>query len=312
MLSPMQWTESPLQGTTAVDPPQEIELAPVPSMWSLTDFELGEFLGKGSFSRIRRAVARPNGVKVALKAISKKQVAALKVQRHLVHEIDIQAHLCHPHILRLFGFFWDATHIYMILEHAECGDLRKLQHRQPHKRFSDCKASNVAAQVASALAYCHQLHVLHRDVKPENILITEAKHVKLADFGWATQTCPGEKRHTLCGTIDYLSPEVVKGSGHAFPVDAWALGVLSYELLVGEAPFYDRAPEETYRKILQANPQYPKDVQALAQAFMTRLLAADPEQRMTLDETIGDPWLSVWESKAQPQASRRIACTGGA
>jgi len=293
-------------------PQEESEFKPSPAMWSLSDFELGEYLGKGTFSRIRTATTKQNGLKVALKAISKKHIDALKVQRHLVHEIDIQAHLCHPHVLRLFGFFWDATHIYMILEQAESGDLRKLQNRQPNKRFSDCNASNVAAQVASALAYCHQLHILHRDVKPENIVVTEAKHVKLADFGWATQTRPGETRHTLCGTIDYVSPELVRGTGHAFPVDAWALGVLSYELLVGQAPFYDVEPEETYRKILQACPQYPREVLALAQAFMSRLLVVDPAQRMTLDESIRDPWLWVWQSKIQPQASHLLACTGGA
>jgi len=268
-------------------------------MWSLDDFEVGARLGKGSFCNVLEATATKLGLTVALKVVAKEKVARLKVQRHLVHEIEIQSHLSHPHILSLFGFFWDSTHIYMILERAKTGDLRRLQSRQPSKRFSDSRASNMAAQVASALTYLHNLHVLHRDVKPENILVVDGKRLKLADFGWASHTCPGERRRTLCGTLDYLSPEIVSGAGHSFPVDAWGLGAISFELLVGQPPFYEPSHEETYRRILQAAPVYPAEMSADARSFISALLTADPERRMTPEQAGQHDWLASWRVQSE-------------
>merc|ERR1719245_2678843 len=134
-------------------------------MWRVDDFELGPRIGSGSLGPVRLARERQSGAVAALKVMKKRRIERERAQRHVTREIEIQAHLRHPHILRLFGFFWDAARIYMILEHAPGSDLDHLLQKQPCKRFDEATASRHAAQVASALEYCHRLHVIHRDVK---------------------------------------------------------------------------------------------------------------------------------------------------
>merc|ERR1712039_172265 len=133
------------------------------------------------------------------------------------------------------------------------------------------------SQAIFAVAYCHQKHVLHRDMKPENFLICDGQKLKLGDFGWAVHTYPDETRWTLCGTLDYLPPEMVHVThGHSFGVDVWGLGILSYELLVGPPPFSASTQNETYRRILEAAPCFPESLSNVATDFMSGMLRREP------------------------------------
>jgi aurora kinase len=151
-------------------------------------------------------------------------------------EIEIQSNLAHPNILRMFGHFHDAKRIFLILEFAAGGELYKLLQKQ--QRFPEWRAAQYVAQMASALKYLHKKHIIHRDIKPENILVGIHGEIKISDFGWSVHT-PGNRRKTFCGTLDYLPPEMLKGGDYGEKVDLWSLGVLTYEFLVGEAPFED-------------------------------------------------------------------------
>lgn len=243
---------------------------------------------------------------VVLKAIKKRRVERLKVQRHLAHEIEVQAHLRHPNILQLFGFFWDASHIFMILEHAHRGDLCNLLKRQPHQRFIECHAAPLVAQVMDAVDYCHRMHVIHRDLKPQNILVGHNRQVKLADFGWAVHTYPDQQRWTMCGTLDYLPPEIVHAvHGHSFGVDIWGLGVLAYELVEGYPPFSAPSCDETYRRILKSAPVFAPEKNRIddgeventvclsveARGLIVALLKKEPTDRMPLGQALAHPWL---------------------
>lgn len=131
-----------------------------------------------------------------------------------------------------FRYFQDAKNVYLILEYINDGELFK--QLELHGHISEEMCIKYMRGIASAVHYMHARHVYHRDIKPENILISDDGAVRLADFGWAVHSIPpNDKRYTICGTAEYLAPEMVRGSGHDQGVDLWALGILIYELLFG-------------------------------------------------------------------------------
>lgn len=266
-------------------------------MWRLDDFVAGPRIGVGNFGHVQLAKEKRTSCTVVLKVMKKRRIERLRMRRHVEREITIQQHLRHQNVLRLFGYFWDASHIFMVLERASAGDLYSLLQKQPGQRFDADASADFAAQLVRGLGYLHGLHVIHRDVKPENMLALPRRSpapagslysLKIADFGWAVHTYPDDRRWTLCGTLDYLPPEMVHVTrGHSFPVDAWSLGALTYELLVGRPPFAAATHEDTYRNILQASPTFPQGIPENACDFVRGLLRRDPDERMKLD---GTPW----------------------
>eukprot|EP00747_Dinoflagellata_sp_TGD_P165930 gnl/TRDRNA2_/TRDRNA2_187961_c0_seq1.p1 gnl/TRDRNA2_/TRDRNA2_187961_c0~~gnl/TRDRNA2_/TRDRNA2_187961_c0_seq1.p1 ORF type:complete len:457 (+),score=65.49 gnl/TRDRNA2_/TRDRNA2_187961_c0_seq1:50-1372(+) len=285
--TPVANTSTPARGEAAS--------ATAARMWRVDDFELGPCVGAGSFGHVQLARERSSAAVVVLKVMRKRRLERLRVQRHVAREIEIQAHLRHENILRLYGFFWDAAHIYMILERAPEGDLGRLLRRTPRHRLEEEEAAPLVARLASALSYMHRLHVIHRDLKPQNVLLARGRQPKLADFGWAVHTYPHERRWTLCGTLDYLPPEMVHAScGHSFGVDVWGLGVLAYELLTGEPPFVAPSREETCRRILEATvPAFPEQISNEAGDLVTRLVRRDESARLPLEEVAGHAWISA-------------------
>lgn len=267
-------------------------------MWQTDDFDLGRRVGTGNFGYVQLATEKTSKMVVALKAMKKRRVERMRVQRHVIHEIEIQAHLRHPNILQLFGFFWDASYIYMILEYASNGDLHSLLQKQPGRHFDEARVAGFAMQIISALAYCHQMHVIHRDLKPQNILVTSKAKLKLADFGWAVHTYPNERRWTLCGTLDYMPPEIVHAiHGHSFGVDVWSLGILTYELSSGQPPFVASTREETFRQILAATPVFAENFPVGIHDFVTKLLRRNPSDRLSLQAAAAHPWLKQHTSE---------------
>jgi len=163
-------------------------------------------------------------------------------------ELEIQWRLNHPNIVRLFGYFYDERSFYVVLEYCKYGNLFQMLRRE--KCFSENKARLVIAQVVEALNYLHDRNVIHRDIKPENILVVDQDkmHVKLCDFGWATHTID-EQRNTFCGTVDYVAPELVSQEPYDDRIDLWAVGILTFELLTGHAPFTGKNERDTYTNI---------------------------------------------------------------
>lgn len=145
-------------------------------------------------------------------------------------------------------------------------------------------------QAANAINYCHRNKVIHRDIKLENILLGSKGEVKIADFGWSVHS-PSNRRSTLCGTLDYLSPEMVDGKEHDEKVDLWSLGVLCYEFLVGYPPFETKSYEDTYRRISGAIYQIPSYVSVGAQDLIRNLLVVDPQKRLSAEQILKHPWI---------------------
>ncbi len=214
--------------------------------WRLSDFDIGRPLGKGKFGNVYLAREKRSKYIVALKVLFKSQLQKGQVEHQLRREIEIQSHLRHPNILRLFGYFWDETRIYLILEYAPRGEMYKILQNMPGGRFDEAKTAKYIRQLAAALKYCHEHKVIHRDIKPENLLLDMKGDLKIADFGWSVHA-PSSRRATMCGTLDYLPPEMVENESHDENVDLWSLGILCYEFLVGKPPFETETHQETYR-----------------------------------------------------------------
>ena len=227
-------------------------------------FEIGKPLGKGKFGSVYLARERISGFVCALKVLKKSELTQGRVEKQVRREIEIQSNLRHPNILKLYGHFHDNKRIFLILEYAGKGELYK--HLRKENRFPEWKAAQYIAQMASALKYLHKKHVMHRDIKPENILVGIHGEIKISDFGWSVHA-PNNRRNTMCGTLDYLPPEMIKpGSSDNYysqAVDLWSLGVLTYEFLCGEAPFED-TQIQTQRRIVRGDFTVPAYVSAEA------------------------------------------------
>ncbi|KFM78735.1 Aurora kinase A-A, partial [Stegodyphus mimosarum] len=202
--------------------------------WTLDDFDIGKPLGKGKFGNVYLARERKSKFVVALKVLFKSQLQSHGVEHQLRREIEIQSHLRHPNILRLYGYFYDESRVYLVLEYAPGGELYKVL--QQCKRFDEKTAATYMAKISQALKYCHSKKIIHRDIKPENLLLGVNGELKIADFGWSVHA-PSSRRTTMCGTLDYLAPEMLDNKTYDEKVDLWCLGVLCYEFLVGKPPF---------------------------------------------------------------------------
>jgi serine/threonine protein kinase len=255
--------------------------------WTLDDFEIGRPLGTGKFGRVYLAREKATQFIVALKVLEKSQLH--KAGRDLLRrEIEIQSHLRHPNILRLYGYFYDQVRVYIILEYAANGELFKILREQ--KAFSESTSAAYIVKICDAMLYCHSKHVIHRDIKPENILISANGELKLADFGWSVHT-PTARRNTLCGTLDYLPPEMIEGHDYDESVDIWSIGVLLYEFLVGSPPFEAPIRQTTYQRISKVDLSFPQQVLGPARDLIRRLLQHDPTKRISLAEVRLHPWI---------------------
>ena len=257
--------------------------------WSLSDFDIGKPLGSGKFGKVYLAREKKSHFIVALKVLYKSQLSKAGVEHQLRREIEIQAHLRHPNILRLYGYFYDQTRIYLILEYAAKGELYK--ELQKVTRFDERRAAKYIKSLANALAYCHDKHVIHRDIKPENLLLDLKGDLKIADFGWSVHTPTSGRRHTLCGTLDYLPPEMVEGKEHDQMVDVWSLGVLMYEFLVGNPPFEAFPQSETYKKISKVDIKWPTYISDDAKDLISKFLVKESKNRISLLDVEKHPWI---------------------
>mmetsp|Transcript_14676 Transcript_14676/g.23103 ORF Transcript_14676/g.23103 Transcript_14676/m.23103 type:complete len:320 (+) Transcript_14676:161-1120(+) len=258
--------------------------------WSLNDFEIGKPLGRGKFGSVYLAREKQSKYIVAIKVLHKSQLLKAGVEHQLRREIEIQSHLRNKHILRMYGYFYDAKRVYLILEYSPGGELYKKLTAKGS--FTEQVSARYICDLAQALDYCHAKHVIHRDIKPENLLVGAYSEIKIADFGWSVHA-PTSRRNTLCGTLDYLPPEMVEGREHDEKVDIWSLGVLLYEFLYGNPPFEADGHSATYRRISRVDLQFPAkpDISDDAKDLIRRLLVKNPDRRMKLKDVRKHPWV---------------------
>ncbi|GAA5923130.1 cAMP-dependent protein kinase [Sporobolomyces koalae] len=247
------------------------------SRYNLTDFTFIRTLGTGSFGRVHLVRSQHNSRSYAIKVLTKERVVKMKQVEHTNSEREMLERVRHPFLVNLWGTFKDSKNLYMVMDFVAGGELFSLLRKS--QRFPDPVAKFFAAEVALALDYLHSLDIIYRDLKPENILLAADGHVKITDFGFAKHV--PDITWTLCGTPDYLAPEIVQSRGYNKSVDWYALGVLMFEMLAGYPPFFteDSNPMRLYEKIIAGRIRYPAYFAPEAKDLLKSLLTPDITKR---------------------------------
>ncbi|KAL6241367.1 cAMP-dependent protein kinase catalytic subunit [Rhinocladiella similis] len=245
--------------------------------YTLTDFEMKRTLGTGSFGRVHLVQSKHNTRFYAIKVLKKAQVVKMKQIEHTNDERKMLSRVKHPFLITLWGTFQDSKNLYMVMDFIEGGELFSLLRKS--QRFPNPVAKFYAAEVTLALEYLHEQNIIYRDLKPENLLLDRHGHIKITDFGFAKDV--PDITWTLCGTPDYLAPEVVASKGYNKSVDWWSLGILIFEMLCGFTPFWDGgSPVKIYENILKGRVKYPPYIHHDAQDLLVQLITADLTKRL--------------------------------
>jgi len=244
---------------------------------ALGDFEMARTLGVGSFGRVKHAKFKGDGKMYAVKFMKKQEIIKLKQVDHINNEKRLMAQIDYPFVVNMVGYAKDDRYVYIVMECIGGGEL--FVHLRRARKFSDEQSKFYGALTAAAFAHIHSKNIIHRDLKPENILMMPNGYSKLTDFGFAKIIEPGTLTYTLCGTPEYIAPEVLLNKGHGKPVDWWTLGILIYEMICGQPPFCDEDPMGIYQKILAGKVYFPKYFDKNAKALVKKLLTADLSKR---------------------------------
>merc|ERR1712228_98378 len=242
----------------------------------LKEFQTIGILGRGAFGTVKLVQDPHTNVSYALKAIRKNQVVELGQQTHILNEKKVMQMLDNPFLVNLRATYKDEYRVYFLLEVCLGGELFTILRKM--RSFDENTAKFYAACVIEAFAYMHERDIIYRDLKPENLVLTDKGYLKVTDFGFA-KIVPN-KTFTLCGTPDYLAPEIVTGQGHGKGVDWWTLGILIYEMLASFPPFFDDEPMMTYRKIIQGKFKFPRYLSAQSKDLISKFLKPKATKRL--------------------------------
>uniref|UniRef100_A0A2K6FAS7 Protein kinase cAMP-dependent X-linked catalytic subunit n=1 Tax=Propithecus coquereli TaxID=379532 RepID=A0A2K6FAS7_PROCO len=213
-------------GAPALCPSPEAP-SPEPPAYRLQDFETLATVGTGTFGRVHLVKEKTTEHFFALKVMSIPDVIRLKQEQHVHNEKSVLKEVNHPFLIRLFWTSHDERSLYMLMEFVPGGEL--FSYLRNRGRFATATGLFYSAEIVCAIEYLHAKEIVYRDLKPENILLDRDGHIKLTDFGFAKKLV--DRTWTLCGTPEYLAPEVIQSKGHGRAVDWWALGILIFEML---------------------------------------------------------------------------------
>jgi serine/threonine protein kinase len=233
-------------------------------------------VGTGTFGRVRLARFNGNGRYYAMKILKKESLILLRQLEHIRNERRILMSVKHPFIVNLRGSFQDEEHLYMVMDFVPGGEL--FSHLRRAGRFPLEVTKLYAAEIVLALAYLHERSICYRDLKPENLLLDQDGHLRITDFGFAKHVV--DRTYTLCGTPEYLAPEIIQSQGHGLAADWWSLGILIYEMLAGYPPYYDDDPYATYEKILAGRLVFPRHFDRDTRDILRKLLNPDKTRRL--------------------------------
>lgn len=261
---------------SSVDPEKEGKKEFLRNM-AIEDLTTLSVLGQGAFGRVKLAQHKTTGETFALKCQSKKAIVRNRIEDTVINEMRLMRMLDHERIGKLYCALQDTRHIYFVLELLQGGEF--FTYLQKVGRLSEAKAVFYAASVVSAFSALHEKKIAYRDLKPENMVLDAKGFVKIVDLGLAKQILTG-KTWTMCGTPDYLAPEIILNEGHDYAVDYWALGVLVYEMVTGWPPFYADEPMKTYEKIVACSISFPVYITRQMSDVVSKLLATQPGRRL--------------------------------
>mmetsp|Transcript_25783 Transcript_25783/g.48911 ORF Transcript_25783/g.48911 Transcript_25783/m.48911 type:complete len:460 (-) Transcript_25783:272-1651(-) len=242
------------------------------------DFEILRVVGQGAFGKVFQVRQKATGAIRAMKVMRKDQVLARNHSEYMRQERDILTHIQHPFIIKMHYSFQTSSKLYLILDFVNGGHLFFQLYRQG--MFSEDLARIYTAEIVLAVAHLHKVGIAHRDLKPENVLLDNKGHVVITDFGVAKKVSGDAHTNSLCGTMEYMAPEVVTAKGHGRPADWWSVGVLLYEMLTGKHPFSSRNKATLQKKILTEKLKLPSYLTQEAASLLKGLLNRDVQTRL--------------------------------
>ncbi|KAF2359780.1 Protein kinase domain [Trinorchestia longiramus] len=274
---------------------------------SIEEYSVHNKIGVGGFASVYQATCRRTGWEVAIKQISKDQIKERGLSERVRQEVSIHCTLNHPSILKLYTCFEDARYVYLVLELCQGGELQKVLKGKP---LQEEQCVRYLRQVVSGMLYLHNLSIMHRDLTLSNLLLAADGTLRIADFGLATQlTRPDDRHTTMCGTPNYMSPEVATRSSHGLESDVWSLGVMLYTMMVGRPPFHTHAVRATITKALLEQCQIPPHLSPDCQDLISRCLQKNFRERIKLQDVLHHPFLRLAES--EPGMTRAGSSMGG-
>ncbi|XP_048829874.1 MAP/microtubule affinity-regulating kinase 3a isoform X6 [Brienomyrus brachyistius] len=255
------------------------------------NYRLLKTIGKGNFAKVKLARHILTGREVAIKIIDKTQLNPTSLQK-LFREVRIMKILNHPNIVKLFEVIETEKTLYLVMEYASGGEV--FDYLVAHGRMKEKEARAKFRQIVSAVQYCHQKHIVHRDLKAENLLLDADMNIKIADFGFSNEFTLGNKLDTFCGSPPYAAPELFQGKKYDGPeVDVWSLGVILYTLVSGSLPFDGQNLKELRERVLRGKYRIPFYMSTDCENLLKRFLVLNPAKRGTLEQIMKDRWINA-------------------
>ncbi|KAL0114390.1 hypothetical protein PUN28_011563 [Cardiocondyla obscurior] len=254
-------------------------------------YKLLKTIGKGNFAKVKLAKHVPTGKEVAIKIIDKTQLNPGSLQK-LFREVRIMKMLDHPNIVKLFQVIETEKTLYLVMEYASGGEV--FDYLVLHGRMKEKEARAKFRQIVSAVQYCHQKKIIHRDLKAENLLLDSEMNIKIADFGFSNEFTPGNKLDTFCGSPPYAAPELFQGKKYDGPeVDVWSLGVILYTLVSGSLPFDGSTLRELRERVLRGKYRIPFYMSTDCENLLKKFLVLNPTKRASLENIMKDKWMNT-------------------
>lgn len=248
-------------------------------------------IGKGNFAKVKLAKHIPTNKEVAIKIIDKTALNPSSLKK-LFREVTIMKMLDHPNIVKLYEVIDSQRTLYLVMEYASGGEV--FDYLVAHGRMREKEARAKFRQIVSAVQYCHQKQIIHRDLKAENLLLDSEMNIKIADFGFSNEFVPGQTLDTFCGSPPYAAPELFKGLRYEGPeVDIWSLGVILYTLVSGTLPFDGNNLKELRERVLRGKYRIPFYMSTDCENLLKKFLVLNPTKRASLETIMKDKWMNV-------------------
>ena len=276
------------------------------SKYSFNNFVIhtDQQIGSGAFSVICKCTNKIDKKTYAVKIINKPTLVDITPDI-IYNEISIHERIIHPHIIRMYSHYEDDSNIYCFLEIVNGVSL----YQKSRGGLSEKGAHQIFSQAIKSIKFCHDNNIIHRDVKLENFLydpITQI--VKLCDFGWATELGSDQMlRATICGTYDYMAPEMIQQQAYDYSVDIWALGVLLYELIHGYTPFGSGEDDYAmiFKNVLKFNFKIDKEITNNCRDLLMKMLNLKPDSRVTINDIVKHPWFDDWNEEKNKEKEKK-------
>ncbi|XP_057549325.1 serine/threonine-protein kinase AtPK1/AtPK6-like [Amaranthus tricolor] len=265
------------EDVTPLHPLQDDMLTKEPKV-GLEDFEIMRLVGQGAFGKVYQVCKKGTSEIYAMKVMRKDKIMEKNHAEYMKAERDILTKIDHPFIVQLRYSFQSKYRLYLVLDFINGGHL--FFQLDVQGLFREDLARVYAAEIVSAVSHLHSNGIMHRDLKPENILLDADGHVVLTDFGLAKELEENERSNSMCGTVEYMAPEIVQGKGHDKAADWWSVGVLIFEMLTGKPPFYGGNRNKIQQKIVKDKFKLPGFLSSEAHSVLKELLQKDPSKRL--------------------------------